>query len=190
MREAAKDNPDLLVSLYSDAGYIGAMRGRAALGITIPVITTGICSSADVLDVVGDDAIGWTFVGAATRKESPELHILQDVMAPALGVTPDEVDVATLGLGGLALNQMMSLAEYADMMQAEGTEITGASIYEYLRTSIGLLMWPKGAEMACGSAEKYPSVCSFTFPVAESLAGGVVETIDGLEAVSAKELLP
>jgi branched-chain amino acid transport system substrate-binding protein len=49
MREATKDNPDLIVSLYSDAGCIGTMRGRASLGIATPVITTGICSAKDVI---------------------------------------------------------------------------------------------------------------------------------------------
>ena len=53
MREVASDDPDLLVSLYSDAGCIGTMRGRVSLGIDTPVITTGICSSTEVLDAGG-----------------------------------------------------------------------------------------------------------------------------------------
>lgn len=190
MRQAAEGNPDLLVNLYSNAGCIGAMRGRAALGITIPVITTGICSSKDVLDVVGDDALGWTFVGAATQQDSVELTILQDVMAPALGVQPSEVDAATLGLGGLGLFLIMSLAQYADMMQTDGLEITGPSIYDYLGATNGLHLWPGGAEIDCGASEKYPTICSFTFPVAEYVGGGEVLTIEGLEAVSAKDYLP
>ena len=77
MREASKDNPDLLFSLYSDDGCIGTIRGRAAMGITIPVITTAICSGKSVLDEVGDDAIGWSFVGSSTQQDTPELAILQ-----------------------------------------------------------------------------------------------------------------
>ena len=96
MREAAKDNPDVLVSLYSDDGCIGTIRGRAALGITIPVITTAICSGKSVLDEVGDDALGWSFVGVQTQEDTPELAILQEILAPALGVPPEEVDSTAL----------------------------------------------------------------------------------------------
>lgn len=74
MRQATEGNPDVLVSLYSDAGCIGTMRARASLGITIPVITTNICADKDVIDAVGDDATGWYFAGLAeerTRRSAP-----------------------------------------------------------------------------------------------------------------------
>jgi ABC-type branched-subunit amino acid transport system substrate-binding protein len=190
MREAAKKNPDLLVSLYSDAGCIGTIRGRAALGITIPVITTAVCSSKNVLSQVGDDAVGWSFVGVATQKNTPELAILQEILAPSLGVAPSEVDSTALGLGGLGVIGMMSLAQYADMMNAHGDAVTGASLYAYLGSATGLKQWPGGADIACGSAAKYPSICAFTFPVSEYVAGGSVVTIQGLEAVSARDYLP
>ncbi len=189
MREAAKDNPDLLVSLYSDAGCIGTMRGRAALGITIPVITTSICSGAEVIAEVGDDANGWTFVGVGTQKDTPELKILQTIMGPVLGIAPEEVDATALGLGGLGIIGMMSFATYANQMAAEGTEVTGASLYEFMKTTAGLIVWPSGAEISCGSAAKYPSICSFTFPVGEYIDGKVI-TIEGGDAVSALDYLP
>jgi ABC-type branched-subunit amino acid transport system substrate-binding protein len=190
MRQAAQDEPDLLVSLYSDAGCIGTMRGRAALGITIPAITTAICSGKSVLDEVGDDAIGWSFVGVSTQQDTPQLAILQEILAPALGVEPKEVDSTALGLGALGVIEMMSLAQFSNMMIAQGTEVTGASLYEFLGTSKDLGQWPSGTPIDCGSAAKYPSICTFTFPVAQYLEGGKVETIAGLEAVSAKEFLP
>ena len=119
MREATKNDPDLLVSLYSDAGCVGTIRGRAALGITTPVITTAICSGKEVLDQVGDDALGWAFVGVQTQEDTPELAILQEILAPALGVEPSEVDSTALGLGGLGVVGIMSLAEYSNIMAAE-----------------------------------------------------------------------
>lgn len=190
MREAAKDEPDLLFSLYSDAGCIGTMRGRAALGIDIPVITTGICSGKDVIDEVGDDAVGWNFIGVQTQEDTPALRILQDIMAPVLDVAPEEVDSTALGLGGLGIFEIMSLAEYANIMAADGQEITGASIYEFLGASDDLTLWPGGASLECGAAPKYPTICSFTFPFAAYVEGGGVKTIEGLEAVSALEFLP
>ena len=190
MREAAKDNPDLLVSLYSDAGCIGTIRGRAALGITIPVLTTGICSGKDVIDVVGDDAVGWVFTGVATQADTPALAILQAIMAPVLGVDASEVDSTALGLGGLALFEIMSLAVYANTMQADGQEITGASLYDYLKTTKGLMLWPGTGAVECGLSPDYPAICSFTFPFAEYTAGGKVLTVPGLEAVSSLKYLP
>ncbi len=190
MREAAKDNPDVLFSLYSDDGCIGTIRGRAALGITIPTITTAICSGKTVLDEVGDDAIGWSFVGVQTQEDTPELAILQEILAPALGVAPEEVDSTALGLGALSVIELMSLTMYANMMQANGEAVTGQSLYDFVATAKGLVQWPSGSAVECGIAEKYPTICSFTFPVAEYLEGGAVETIEGLEAVSAKDYLP
>jgi branched-chain amino acid transport system substrate-binding protein len=190
MRQAAKDNPDLLVSLYSNDGCIGTIRGRAALGITIPVITTAICAGKPVIDAVGDDAVGWSFVGAQTQEDTPELAILQAILAPALGVAPAEVDSTALGLGALGVIETMSLAMYANAMAARGDDVTGESLYKYLGTEKGLKNWPNGTPIECGTAAKYPTICSFTFPIAEYLAGGQVKTIKGLEAVSAKDYLP
>jgi ABC-type branched-subunit amino acid transport system substrate-binding protein len=190
MREAAKDNPDLLVSLYSDDGCIGTIRGRAALGITIPVITTAICSGKSVLDEVGDDALGWSFVGVQTQEDTPELAILQEILSPALGVPPEEVDSTALGLGALGLIGIMSLAMYSNMMEANGDAVTGESLFEFLGSEPGLTQWPSGSAVECGASEKYPTICSFTFPVAEYVEGGGVMTIEGLEAVSAKDYLP
>ncbi len=190
MREVTKDNPDLLVSLYSDAGCIGTIRGRAALAIQTPVITTGICSAADVLKEVGDDAVGWTYVGVQADQTSPAQLIMKDVMAPALKVDPSEVDNTALGLGALGVYEMMSLGVYADIMQAAGTAVTGAALYDFLKTSTDLKLWPGGAPIACGSAAAYPSVCSFNFPFAEYQAGGTVVAVAGLESVSSAEYLP
>ena len=125
MREAAAGDPDLLVSLYSDAGCIGTMRGRAALGIDIPVITTGICSSAEVLEQVGDDAVGWNFIGVATQEDTPSLAILQEIMAPVLGVEPSEVDSTALGLGGLGLTMVLSIAVFGNQLAADGADVSG-----------------------------------------------------------------
>ena len=190
MREAAADNPDLLISLYSDDGCIGTIRGRAELGIDIPVITTAICSGKTVLDEVGDDALGWSFVGVQTQKDTPQLAILQEILAPVFGVSPEEVDSTALGLGALGMIEIMSLAMFANMIQTNGGEVTGASLYEFVKTEKGLSQWPNGSPIECGTSEKYPAICSFTFPVSEYVEGGKVITIEGLEAVDAKKYLP
>ena len=190
MREAAKDNPDLLISLYADAGCIGTMRGRAALGIKIPVITTIICAGRNVRSVVGDDALGWAFVAAQTDKATPERAIVQNVLAPLLKVAPDKVDVGALGLGALGVQGIMTLAENANRMKAKGTKVAGPALYSFIKAVRGTQVWPNGAPMECGAVPAYSSVCTFSFPVAEYTTGGENITIPGLESVSVKEFLP
>ena len=190
VRQIDTFHPDLIMSLYADAGCIGMMRGRASLGITTPVLTTSICSGKTVLDAAGETALGWTFIGAATQENTPELLIVQAVMAKALKLAPEKVDPTALGLGGLGMIETLSLAEYADIMQAAGTAVTGASLYSFLASAKDLSIWPNGAKIECGASPKYPSICSYTFPFAEYTAGGKVVTVKGLEAVSAKDFLP
>lgn len=189
VREAAKDNPDLLVSLYSGPGCIGTMRGRASLGIDIPVLTTGICASDDVISQVGDDANGWFFTGVSTQEESPELDILREIVAPVVDVDPADVDPTSLGLGGLALFEIMSLATFSLDLVESGEEVTGRALYEYLGSTSDLRLWPNGSEIQCGASPAQPTICSFTFPFAE-YKDGEVTTVPGLEAVSSLEFLP
>ena len=59
------------MTLYDGAGCIGTMRGRTALGITTPVLAPSSCAESDVIDQVGDDALGWIFLGAQTNEPSP-----------------------------------------------------------------------------------------------------------------------
>ena len=190
MREAASGDPDLLVSLYADAGCIGTIRGRAALGIEIPVITTSICADSSVIEAVGDEALGWVFVGIQTDEDTPEREILQDIVVPALEIDPSEFDPNALGLGGLGTVMIMSLAVYANDVVAGGGEVTGSSLYEYFQTAAGLAQWPSGAAVECGQSDTYPSICAFTFPFAEYVEGGGVITVPGLEAVSSIDYLP
>jgi branched-chain amino acid transport system substrate-binding protein len=190
VQEVTSDDPDLLVSLYADAGCIGMMRARTSLAIEIPVITTGICSSTEVLDQVGDDAVGWNFVGVSTRADTPASRLVQEIMAPVLDVAPDDVDQASLGLGALGLYLVMSLAVYANEVAAAGGDVTGEAIREHLATADDLKLWPGTSPIACGASPDYPSICSFTFPFAEYVSGGEVRTIEGLEALSVLDHLP
>jgi ABC-type branched-subunit amino acid transport system substrate-binding protein len=190
MREAAKDNPDLLISLYADAGCIGTIRGRAALGIKIPVITTIICAGRNVRSVVGDDALGWAFVAASTDKDTPEKAIMQNTLAKTLKTTPDKVDVGALGLGFLGVQGVMTMAEHANRMKAKGGKVTGPTLYSFIKAVRGTVVWPTGAPLECGSVPAYSSVCTFSFPVAAYTKGGENVTIPGLENVSVKDFLP
>lgn len=190
VREAAKDNPDVIVSLYADAGCIGTMRGRASLGITIPVITTNICADRDVIDVVGDEAEGWMFAGLPEEKDTPDRALLRKLLAPLLGIAEDEVTAAGLGLGGLGYSLYMSLIDYAGQMVAQGTEVTGSSLYDFVKTGKDLYFFGGVTPISCGASAAYPAVCSFVFPFAEYKGNGVVGPVDGLGLVDSLPFLP
>lgn len=190
MREAAKSNPDVLVSLYAEAGCIGTMRGRAALGITIPVITTAACADKDVLDQVGDDAMGWMFAGLAEDADTPERDLQRRLLAPVLGAPEDEVTNASYGLGGLGYLMYMSLVEAAGKMVEEGLEVTGRSLFDYVKAGNGLTLFASESALECGAVAAYPAVCSFVFPFAEYKGDGVVGPVPGLGLVDSKPYLP
>lgn len=189
MREAAKDNPDVIVSLYGDAGCIGTIRGRASLGIKIPVLSTIICAGADVRKAVGDDLLGWAFPGAQTDKTTPERAILQAIAAPVLKVKVADVDPGALSLGVLGIQGIMTLAEHANRMKTKKIAVTGPSLFSFIKASRGTNAWPNGASLECGAVPSYSAVCAFTFPVAEYTKDGNV-TIPGLEKVDTKPYLP
>jgi branched-chain amino acid transport system substrate-binding protein len=186
VREAAADNPDVLFSLYADAGCIGTMRGRADLGIDTPVITTAICASDEVLDVAGDTALGWYFIGSSTRQEDTTEAADMDELLGPLGVE----DPTALGLGALGITGLLTLANVANAVADEGGDVTGASIYDRLGNSTDLVNWPDGNPLTCGAAPVYPTICNFFFPVAGYVEGGDIVTVPGFEALDATDYLP
>jgi branched-chain amino acid transport system substrate-binding protein len=186
MAQATADDPDVLFSLYADAGCVGTMRGRVSLGIETPVITTAICSSAEVIDQVGDDAVGWYFIGAQTEREgTPEAADL-DAILEALGYT----NSTELGLGALGVTGLLTLASVANSMADGGADVTGASLYETLGASDGIVNWPDGNPLACGSVASIPTICYFTFPIATYLSGEGIQTVPGFEAFDTTPYLP
>jgi branched-chain amino acid transport system substrate-binding protein len=186
MREAARNDPDVVVSLYDDAGCIGAIRARVALGLEIPALSTPICGSADVLEVVGDQAEGWYFAGSAATDGSPTSQTLQEIVEPEYG--PDSA--GSLGLGALAISQVMSIASVANAVAADGDDVTGPSIYERLATSDDIIGFPFQAPFECGTSDVYSSVCSFVIPIGTYGEGNTVASVPGYEAFSVVEYLP
>jgi branched-chain amino acid transport system substrate-binding protein len=186
IREANSENPDLLVSLYSDAGCIGAMRGRVSLGITTPVVSTAICGSAEVIDVVGDDAIGWYFIGNGAPEDTQSAAEFDELIEPTYGPEAQ----SSLGLGALGITQLMTLARVANAVADGGDEVTGAAIYERMGTSTDILNFPNDSALQCGVSATYPSVCNFEFPIGTYEAGGDIVTVPGFESASVVDYLP
>ncbi len=186
IRQANNGDPDLMISLYADAGCVGAMRGRVTLGITTPMVSTAICGSAEVLDVAGDDALGWYFVGVGESQDTVSAMELDDIIEPAYGENAE----ATLGLGALGITQLMSLARVANDVAATGDEVTGRAIYERLATSDDILDFPNDSPLQCGLSEAYPSICAFSFPIGTYGADGEIMTVPGFELKSVIDYLP
>lgn len=189
MREAAASGPDVIVSLYAEAGCVGTMRGRAALGIEIPVITTAACADKDVIDDVGDDALGWMFAGLAEDDDSPDRQLQRRLLAPVMGVEESEITTASYGLGGLGYLMYMTLADAAQQMVDEGIEVTGSSLYDYVQGGNGTTLFASTSPLECGAVTSHPAVCSFVFPFAEYKGSGVIGPVDGLGLVDSKTYL-
>lgn len=190
VREAASSKPDVIVSLYAEAGCVGTMRGRAALGIDIPVITTAACADKDVIDAVGDDALGWMFAGLAQDDESPDRDLQRRLLAPVMGVDVSEVSTASYGLGGLGYMMYMTLVDAARQMVEENLEVTGASLFEYVKAGNGVTLFGSTSPLECGAVAAYPAVCTFVFPFGEYKGSGVIGPVDGLGLVDSKSYLP
>ncbi|MFK8023068.1 MAG: ABC transporter substrate-binding protein [Ilumatobacter sp.] len=186
IRQANSSNPDVLVSLYADAGCVGAMRGRVSLAIDTPMISTAICGSAEVLDVVGDDAVGWHFIAVGAPDDSTAAQEFDDIISPVYGT--DAAD--SLGLGALGITQVMTLARVANSIADSGGEVTGQAIFDTLASTTELSSFPNDSPLACGLSSTYPSVCSFSFPIGRYVAGGEIETVPGFEAVDVVDYLP
>ncbi len=125
-----------------------------------------------------------------TDEDTPSWRILQEILAPALGVAPEEVDSTALGLGGLGLTTTLSIAGYANQMAEAGGEVTGQGIYDFIGSHEGLTYWPGDTDIECGAAESYSAICAYTYPVATYDPSGEVLTVVGLEKVSSIPYLP
>lgn len=187
LREATKDSPDVLISLYSDAGCVGIMRGYQSLGLTTPAITTNVCANKNVLDVVGDAAEGWVFSGAGPRQPGAESDVLLGALAAVQGV-PIE-DVNQFGFASVGFIQFMSMVDFANMAaEATGADgLTGQAIVDLIRTGEGLTLWGGGQGVACGTNPAYPSVCGYGLPFAQYTDGEVV--VYGEPFISGEDLL-
>lgn len=193
VQEALSDDPDLLISLYGDAGCIGMMRGRAALGSDIPVLASSTCSNAEVLEAVGDDAIGWIFLPAGTRPDTPDILALKEAIAPLLEVeNPADVVVSDLGLGAVAPTLAFTVAAAAIDLAAGGGEVTGAAVAEHIKANPEgtLRLFPEGAPLTCGAAEAYVSVCALELFAGEYTGEGEIAFVPGLESFDVTDYLP
>lgn len=188
MQAANADDPDLLISLYADAGCIGTMRGYATAGLDKPVLTTNICADSDVISQVGDDATNWVFVGGTMDRDTPQKALLQKILAPyieneetgEMGIEPEEVNTQALGLGGLGSLLALTLRDIAAQMVGEGTEMTGQNLYDYLKVTDGLYLYGGITPLKCGAAAPtYSSFCSFVFEATEYKDGAVVSVENG-----------
>lgn len=165
------------------------MDGNAPRSTSHPSVTPrSSAASKEVVEQVGDDALGRTFLGAQTNEETPAKALIREVMAPVLGVPADDVGSASLGLGRLGIIQAMTLAKFADAIAGGGGEVSGRSLYDYFATTRESI-WPSGLPVESAKAAAYPSICTFEFPVIEYTVDGARQPVEGFDGVSAFEYL-
>jgi branched-chain amino acid transport system substrate-binding protein len=183
MREVTANNPDVIISLYGDAGCIGTMRARESLGITTPVVTSNVCANRDILSVAGTAAEGWHFAGAQEEVPPTPGDPMMEALSKVQGVPITEVNQYGFATVGFIL--FMSVVDFANATAATtGPDgVTGAAIFEAIRTDPTLTMYGGGTPVTCGKYPAYPSVCGMGLPVARFEAGKLVGlgTVDGAD---------
>ena len=191
VREALNSDPDVLISLYGDAGCIGMIRGRAALGSEVPVLAASTCTNSEVLDAVGDDAEGWYFVPGGEREDTPQSIALKTALSPIAGVPPEEVVPSDLGLGSLTPVEVFTVVTAANDLYLDGAEVTGPSVADHIKANPDgdLILFPDGAPLTCGAAEAYPSVCALNLFVGVYAGDGTIEIVPELDDFSVIDYL-
>jgi branched-chain amino acid transport system substrate-binding protein len=187
VRQANEGNPDALISLYAGPGCVGTIRARKSLGITVPALTTGLCRSKDVIDVVGDDADGWIF---ATGDDTGEfMQTMKQSVADLKKIKADEVN--TGGFTTIGYVVMLTMADAANKVAgSDPTALTGKAIYDEMKTSTDNALAGGTQKYQCGQESKYPSVCTFGLQFSTYKAGGKLEPVEGGDFISGQDLLP
>ena len=187
VRQAAEGDPDALISLYAGPGCVGTIRARKSLGIEVPAITTGLCRSKDVIDVVGDDAVGWIF---ATGDDSGEaMDTVRDGVAELKGVEPDEVNTGGFTVIGWLI--FMTMAEVGQELAADDpAALTGQAIYDEMKSSTDRMLWGSENVYECGQEPAYPTVCTYAVQFSEYKPGGELALVGEGEFISGQDLLP
>ncbi len=183
VREALSDDPEVIVSLYGDAGCVGMMRGRAALGSDVPVIAANTCGAGEVLAAAGDDAEGWYFVGGGEQPDSPEILAVKAAAALEVGGDAADVSLSDLGLGRLAPLMFFTTAHAANEVAAAGGEVTGQAVYDYVKNNENpeLSLVPDGGQVRCGASASYASVCVFSLFIGTYTGDGQAGLVEGFE---------
>ncbi len=192
VREALSDDPQVLISLYGDAGCVGMMRGRVAIGTDVPVIASNTCAVGEVLEAAGDDAMGWYFTAGGDRPDSVEIQAVKEAVALDIGGGAADVRLSDQGLGSLPPLMFFTFAAAANDLAASGGAITGQSVYDHLKANESgeLSVVPDGGQMRCGAAPAYQSVCNFNLFIGEYVGDGRVDIVDGFEDLDVLDYLP
>ncbi len=187
MAQATADDPDVLFSLYADAGCIGTMRGRVSLGI----------ETAGDHDRHLQQRRGHRrgrrrrrrLVLRRGRRPSGKAHRRRSTWTRSWSRTASRTP-PSWGSAASAPRGCSHSPPSPTRWPRAATDVTGASIYETLGASDDLVNWPDGNPLACGSVASIPTICDFTFPIATYVSGKGVQTVPGYEAFDTTPFLP
>ncbi len=182
MQQAAATDPEVIISMYGQAGCVGLMRARVELGVEAPGFSTTACLGDAVIDAVGDAAVGWYFAGATGGAETEVSIQMRKWVGETIGVAPDDVD--PFGFTSLGWLQAMTVQQVAAGI---GPSVTGQAIFDAFRAGTAV-QWGTDDVLACGSVPSLSAVCSFAIPFAEYTADGAVAAFGG-DNISALDVL-
>jgi branched-chain amino acid transport system substrate-binding protein len=100
---AGAQRADVLIPLTESSGCIRAYNAIKQLGLTKPVITSGLCTNPDVVAAVGDFPLGWSFalVSNPFDVSDPQVALFQQKVKQYGGADAQIHGSASLGFGSV-----------------------------------------------------------------------------------------
>ena len=185
MAQATADDPDVLFSLYADAGCIGTMRGR---------------TSPRYRDTGDHDEPLWSRRSDQRRRRRRARLVLRrgrDREDWYAGGRRPRYDRAVARLHrSIGARARRTLDPADDDTRDDGEHHDRRRNGDHRRLDVraagysdDLVTWPDENPLACGSVSSIPRVCNFVFPIGTYVEGGIIETVPGFEALDTTDFL-
>ena len=156
INQAAQASPDAIIALTADTGCKPTMLTARQIGITVPVMYTGACAAAKILDSVGDAAEGAIFNTEADLRPDSADNVLYRDIVDRYGA---KYQYQAQSAGTVSFRAVMNL--YMVLRSLGADNITPAAIIDELRQAKDQPSF-FGHPYTCDGhqLEGYPAMCS------------------------------
>jgi branched-chain amino acid transport system substrate-binding protein len=185
IQAAGAQDADVFMPLVTVQGCIGTYDALKQLGITTPVVTSGLCYGTPMIEHMkqigdkGEFPDGWYFGGYGYSyfiPGQPELDnylsVVQDY-AKAKGIT----DIEYTGFAGPTYGNMLTLTKF--MNQIGPDNITPDTMRQAAQSFAGP-MWGVVGPMACGKNPLFPPLCGIQMGIQQYKDQKWTSIADGL----------
>jgi branched-chain amino acid transport system substrate-binding protein len=184
IQAAGAQDADVFLPLVTVQGCIGTYDALKQLGITTPVVTTGLCYATgmkDHLKQAGDPnefpewyygGYGYSYFIPGFPQMDNYLSVIQDY-AKAKGIK----DIEYTGFAGPMYGNALTLTKF---MNAIGPDNVTPDAMRQASLAFTGPQWIVVGPMACGKNPIFPSVCGVQMGIQQYKAGKWVSIADGL----------